>query len=337
MLDGFLATGQTTQLQDLVLETVNEDEVMLECHYQLVRNSPNLVRLLWRTMEKDDPSVQEDGVSTEQWDKLSSAILDGACPWKRLESLALPGIDITAYDFEVVIKALAPTLKDLNFETSNFDRSAWYEIQSIAPLRTTLRTLNLRGCIELKGDAVHDIMSTMTGLESFQAEWICDSDILGKRGGRELDEVDQKPWVCTRMKELAVGMVVHSYDDYDDEDDISFNDRELHLMKLLSQLTELETLNLTIGQEIQDRYPESLYYDGDDPNELGLTLEGGLDSLKTLKKLRILELSTFAWSGQEARWILDSWPRLEKIVGPRIEDPEAQSLLKDTWMEPAPR
>ncbi|KAG0036339.1 hypothetical protein BGZ83_003845 [Gryganskiella cystojenkinii] len=274
---------------------------------------------------------------------MASAILHEVCPWKRLESLALPGTEFAHYDFKLLIKALAPTLKDLNLERSNFDDDAWwYGLRSTKPLQTTLRTLNLRGCLELKGDTVHDILCTMTGLESFQAEWIGDSDILGERGGRELDEVDQKPWVCTRMKELAIGMIVFEYYDYNgtDPDDISFNDRELHLMKLLSQLTELETLNLTVGQETLDRYPESLFWDGIDPNELGLTLEQGLDSLKTLKKLRILELSTrnkFHWSDQEARWILDSWPRLEKIVGPRVKDPEAQRLLKDICVEPTPR
>ncbi|KAG0036874.1 hypothetical protein BGZ83_003592 [Gryganskiella cystojenkinii] len=144
------------------------------------------------------------------------------------------------------------------------------------------------------------------------------------------------------MKELAIGMVVHEYYDYDDEDpdDISFSDRELYLMNLLSRLTELETLNLTIGQETQDRYLESLCYDGDYPHELGLTLERDLDFAKDVRNVmdpRIVARCPFHWSEQEARWIRDSWPRLEKIVGERVEDPESQRLLSDMWMEPIPR
>ncbi|KAF9081121.1 hypothetical protein BGX23_001286, partial [Mortierella sp. AD031] len=72
---------------------------------------------------------------------------------------------------------------------------------------------------------------------------------------------------------------------------------------------------------------------------LPLTLESGLDLLSELKELRELNVEQMAHriGVKEARWMLDNWPKLEKVIGLAVkgEANEAAHLLKQErpWIE----
>ncbi|KAG0042534.1 hypothetical protein BGZ83_000351 [Gryganskiella cystojenkinii] len=296
-----------TQLQDLRLETDMDNRVMVDCHYGLIRKCPNLVRLYW-TAEDWSPNP----FSGVRMNKMAKEVEDqGSCPWKRLESLSLPGMDFKLSDFDVLINALSPTLRDLDLSWTNFDDLAWDIMYKATPSWTNLRTLNLRNCDILYGWYIHQMLCTLSGLEIFAANEFSDHDILD----------DDQPWICTRIRELSVGCLL-----FDD-------DTEPMMLQRFSGFTQLEVLNLSFSSTIvMDKIPGN-------ERHLALMLDQGLDSLKTLKQLRVLELpgrDATDWSVQEAAWIKKHWPRLEKIIGKRPLYAEAYALLEYIWAVPTP-
>ncbi|KAG0041850.1 hypothetical protein BGZ83_001232 [Gryganskiella cystojenkinii] len=313
-----------TRLRDLRLETEFYDMVMFECHFGLIRKSPDLVRLYW-TKDFFQSSYPKKARFGDQMARMAEEIRGRqgfSCPWRRLEALSLPGLEFDRDDFAIVIEALSPTLQELHLNWTSFDDDTWEALRAGGlQLQTCLRILNLRHCKWLLGLTVQDIMCTMQGLEVFSADWISDTDAVIEAS---------RHWVCTQMRELSIGIVLCE------------NTTEPHILKRLSELRQLEVLNLSLPQTAVNAYNEWMLEDGHEPQreveddlDLKLTLEQGLDALKTLKKLRVLELPgrvpMKTWSVEEAKWIKHHWPRLEKIVGKKQDNEEIRLMLADVW------
>ncbi|KAF9092983.1 hypothetical protein BGX23_003763 [Mortierella sp. AD031] len=151
---------------------------------------------------------------------------------------------------------------------------------------------------------------------------------------------------------------VHEYpDDYEDqeydeneeveeEEELSATekherceDQHRHIYKELARLTELRVLEL--GVDNIDRYDlmggnpgtylvdGRLYYNhfGPTPNTLKLSLDSGLDRLKTLKKLEV-----FGFEGVDHRigeralkWMSGTWMRLRLMRG--LQEPDKDDLF----------
>ncbi|KAG0042533.1 hypothetical protein BGZ83_000350 [Gryganskiella cystojenkinii] len=315
-----------TKLSDLTLETVDKNDVMFECQFELVRNSPDLESAIGDQIRRMASEIQQLGF----------------CPWKRLKTLSLPSVAYDDNDFKILIQALSPTLKDLHLDGSFFNSDSWKILYNATPLRTGLRSLSLKNCLEVHGSLAQTILSKLSGLERFGAEWIPVYEILGQGEYMEDTEVDDegtavaegdRSWTCTELRELSVRVI------FCPGADESGPETGMAVLEYLSRFTKLKVLNLALSTVTLEIVFQVIYEDEDEdmPEELEFTLDHGLDALRTLKKLRVLELplrwernnNKGLWSVREARWVRDNWPQLEKIIGRRPKDEEVYSMLKD--------
>ncbi|KAG0041849.1 hypothetical protein BGZ83_001231 [Gryganskiella cystojenkinii] len=318
-LSGALGYHTTTQIQELELDCIAENDVMLEVQFMLILKSPGLTRLHWRLLDEWGELSPEFAILTggDLMGKLVEEIqVEDCCPWKQLSSLTLSGMDFENQDFRILIQALAPTLKELNLNKTTFDRVSWDFLQAASPLRTTLRTLSLERC-SIDGLTTQGILCTMQGLEVFRADYITDLDVLR----------DDRPWVCTGMREFSVGFVL-----------LKAKERtEQRILARLSGFQELEVLRLSFSHRLLEWHVMDLLFFDQSLEDMRLTLRQGLGQLKSLKKLRVLELPVrreISWSVKEAKWIQKNWQRLEEIIGNEAEDEKVRLLLKGVWVVP---
>ncbi|KAG0042535.1 hypothetical protein BGZ83_000352 [Gryganskiella cystojenkinii] len=318
-LSAALEYHHTTQIQELELDCADEDDVMLKIQFMLILKSPGLTRLHWRLLDEDGEMVPEFSACTGGYHmkKLAEAIRDeDSCPWKQLSSFTLSGMDFENHDFRTLIRALAPTLKELNLNRTLFDESSWDTLQATTPLRTTLRTLSLESC-SLDGLSMQGILCTMQGLEVFRGDYITDLDVLQ----------DDRPWVCTGMREFSVAFVLLKAEER----------TEQRILARLSGFQELEILRLSYSERSLAWHTTGMDIFEQPQEDMRLTLSQGLDQLKSLKKLRVLELPVrreIGWSVKEAEWIQKHWQRLEEIIGNEAEDEKVRLLLKVVWVVP---
>ncbi|KAG0055690.1 hypothetical protein BGZ83_007697 [Gryganskiella cystojenkinii] len=93
----------------------------------------------------------------------------------------------------------------------------------------------------------------------------------------------------------------------------------------LSTLEQLEILDLNVC------YVPRAY------RILQLTLKGGLDQLRTLKRLKVLHgpdfrNQTFFWTEKEALWVLEHWPRLQTMTSVALDE-TARRILVDRGID----
>ncbi|KAG0049975.1 hypothetical protein BGZ83_005213 [Gryganskiella cystojenkinii] len=302
-----------TRIQDLRVIQDKYDRNLHELHAMLIKKSPRLLRLQWMCGLMDWFEHERSRCSPVQL-LADSVLAKKSC--QSLELLSLSAMSFENEDLRRLLSGLQETpLTSLDLSGTTFDTGAWAILRdNLTSYLTKLTTLNLKRCEEVSGTVAQDVLCSMPNLEHFEADFIIDSDI----------EQDDRPWVCCRaLKVLSIAFL--------------FNAREQNQASVLSRIASLqriEMLDLTSdflldpGQEARTGG-----IDFDDPNEgLQLSLSQGLDQLRDLKRLTTLKAPSSSyverWKEDEARWVLEHWPRMHRLGGFRFEgEREVEAIL----------
>ena len=223
---------------------------------------------------------------------------------QQLKSLYLSPTVFTNEKFKEMIQSL-PSLTSLELPNSSFDSGSLKVLKSTMQFMSTLKQLNLRGCKQATGAVVHDLMCSMTGLEVLEADKITDDDI----------SKDDRVWACSRrLWKLSVDIL--SVPRVREGE----NRRTCRQDVVLGRLSTLENLRvLKLSSSELPSLPWQ-YFRG-----LRLTLERGLDVLKTLRRLERIKCPPSwrdghtVWGEAEARWILKHWVNLKVVEGVCME------------------
>ncbi|KAG0041613.1 hypothetical protein BGZ83_001588 [Gryganskiella cystojenkinii] len=299
-IEAKLAGARTSNLRELRLSTEFHPEYPLnqDICVMLLRKSPDLLRLRWSCHAGYGASLKILAQAIEEQQQQE----DSAC--QRLKALELLHVVFRDEDFKAVLESL-PVLTELSLQGTNFDFQSWETLKEVPRYMTTLKTLDIRECRQVKGSLILTILSSISSLETFSADYIEDSDlIVGQQ--RSL-----QPWVCLGLKKLTISVY------FSDPYSLAANqatERTFH--SLLSKMEQLEELDLNYCPTFLD--PRGDCY-------LKLTLAYGLDELKSLKRLRVLKgpfylfcwdsESESMWTAKEGQWVKEHWKELNQIRG----------------------
>ncbi|KAG0037227.1 hypothetical protein BGZ83_003497, partial [Gryganskiella cystojenkinii] len=92
-----------------------------------------------------------------------------------LKALELLHVYFRNEDFKVVLESL-PVLTELGLQVTNFDFQSWETLMEVQRYMTTLQTLDIRECRQVKGPLILTILSSISSLEDFSADHIGHSD-----------------------------------------------------------------------------------------------------------------------------------------------------------------
>ncbi|GJJ72735.1 hypothetical protein EMPS_05093 [Entomortierella parvispora] len=256
----------------------------------IIMTSPELVRLSWPA-RKDIYARYTEVVPMEILAKAAKARALN-CP--RLQELSLQSASFNESDLASVMGALPSVTKlDLSFALYSFGMKSAKALTTDYPIfRTTLTELRLENC-SLGGPATLEILASLSGLKVFIASGVSSKELVK----------DNRPWVCLGLERLVLGFT----------QDINSEDKSELFLERLAKLEKLEYLNV-----------DSVYCQ----KALRLTLDGGLDRLKSLRSLTHLRGSDFhgscfKWGLAEAEWVTQHWVNM-RTFGAVAVDQEAR-------------
>ncbi|KAG0053252.1 hypothetical protein BGZ83_001422 [Gryganskiella cystojenkinii] len=301
-----------TGLQKLDIETAEvPDEDYPDLPLFLIRKSPQLKKIQWA-----DKSKREAPMAA-----LARLVQAEHCP-QGIESIGFPNRKFEERDFRTLLQVIL-VLKALDLSGTNFSSAHWTVLKQEWPHHLgTITEINIEGCAKVAGAVVQDMLCLLPNLEVFKATYVKDCNL----------EEDTRPWVCLKMRELTMAFVG------------SRGGTEPLFLSRLSALVRLETLILPMTFLSHDaeshpfmRRMQLGYYNDEDVDAdvalryvLQLTIEQGLEQLRTLRRLRSLEGTVnprSMWRREDASWAVRSWPSLEKLSGMRL-DAVAKAILK---------
>ncbi|KAG0044225.1 hypothetical protein BGZ83_010518 [Gryganskiella cystojenkinii] len=317
---------ESTRIEKLKLVTPWSDDTnnnTPQAPLFLIQKSPGLTHLAWSAMRHPfnehphDPPVAQLARSAER------GLLN--CP--RLESLSLPGtgrIEVRADDFIKVLGAL-PSLTKLDLHDAAFEHGCFtsHLQQQLPRYLVTLRELNLLGCGGLHSTDIHVILRTISSLEVFKADEILEQDFDSQRHHRQhqqgLEQIAKdRPWVCLGLRELDLA---YSRSSVTARTDRLFLDQ-------VATLTMLEILRLNTDHVYGGGGGGGFKY------PLELTLDRGMDVLKTLSRLKELQgpRPRPCWGQSEANWVSEHWTKLEILSGVVLTT-EAKSIMRNSKID----
>ncbi|KAG0041517.1 hypothetical protein BGZ83_001699, partial [Gryganskiella cystojenkinii] len=299
-IEAKLAGARTSNLRELRLSARFHPECPLnqDVCVMLLRKSPDLLRLRWSCHDSEHRAslkILSQAIEERQGQEHSSC--------QRLKALELLQ-GFSNEDFKAVLESL-PVLTELSLQGTNFDSQSWETLKEVPRYMTTLKTLDIRKCRQAKGPLILIILSSISSLEDFSADYISDSDLL-----EPLSPVVQQsplqPWVCLGLKKLAISVY------FPDPCSLAANQAtERTFYSLLSKMEQLEELDLNYCPTFLDARKDCY---------LKLTLAYGLDELKNLRRLRVLKgpSSRFGrnsnmWTAKEGQWVKEHWKGLRQI------------------------
>ncbi|KAF9575292.1 hypothetical protein EC968_003644 [Mortierella alpina] len=287
---------------------------------QWVRKCPQLRHLSWNIDEDDDGHSRLP--ARELFELFSQD-----CP--LLNELDLEHPKLTDDDLSRILTACS-AIKMFHVTGSRFGPIAF---QSLGKHFASLTTLDLRRCL-----AVTSPMNQRIMMSCFNLRWFCSSrlearDILGVNEG-QLEVADAvrhhhslgleggapdgceeqllpRDWVCTQIRFLQLYLcgLENRPPAWQDQ-----------VLSQLARLTQLDFLTLGV-----DDYTLDGTRDG-----IQLSLDRGLDQLRSLTKL-----DRFCFDGvaqdmteRDVRWMLDAWPKLERVEGRLHTDNELRRELQ---------
>ncbi|KAF9095097.1 hypothetical protein BGX23_001094 [Mortierella sp. AD031] len=167
-----------------------------------------------------------------------------------------------------------------------------YSILKVNLFRT-LRSIDVAGCDEFDGRAVHDVLVSAVHLEEIRARVMHVADFIESG----------IPWVCLGLKKFKVCIYQGTSDPVD---------WSVKMLRQLGQLKGLTALDLDtdLAPPIWKMFRELR-------KTLDLRLDVGLSELAGLRQLEMFafETATQQLGLSEARWMVEHWPRIEEIVG----------------------
>ena len=297
-MNTLLAMAPVSSLWNLVIEAGSTTHSSLQEQMLLVIKSPELRRLAWSGFWTINHLA-------EAFQKSHHRLF---C--QKLESLSIHGHgEINLIYFRRVVESL-PLLTDLDLS-----RSSGPGIISclICPYLATLRLRRLKidKCVWVTATAIQNVLCSMAGLQVLIVDCITDTAI-GE---------DPRPWICTGLRELSVGIAVCS----------GLEGYGL-ILERLATLERLESLTVLSGRSHVLSWAAAHANEVEVEN-MQLLLERGLDLLKSLKQLRTLKVdhAVTTWGVNEAQWALQNWVHL---IGLDIAvNQEAGILLQHRLLE----
>ena len=219
-----------------------------------------------------------------------------------LERLAFPGRNFEDRDLRAVLVGL-PGLSRLDLSGTDFSLDTLTMLRNDLPeTMSFLQELDLRDCHQVTGQVVQELLSSLSGLENFAADYVTDIDLLD--GGWS--------WACFGLKRLTLGVVLC---------------REMTQDLVLAQIGQLEGLR-ELDVTLRDKHPHWKSTTNKVRN-LALTLDQGLGRLRNLCRLKSFKAHShddFPWKAAEASWALQNWVALEELQL-RGLDIEARQIL----------
>ncbi|KAG0044814.1 hypothetical protein BGZ83_009910, partial [Gryganskiella cystojenkinii] len=273
---------KSVKLREITITSGEEGVVnpaMLRSQFFVFQQSPDLTLIRWTPTlatgedaggeEKGNPlKLIADEIRRQGGDRIR---------WPRLETVEIPMAKIDPEDFGVLIRMM-PRIVDLGFYGSTFNSDCWRRLSEGTPQHlNSIRVLNLGSCKKLSGSAVQEMLCSLPSLEKFKAWYIRDTDILN----------DNRAWVCRgTLRELTLAIRLETR---------SSQEMILSRVSELIQLRELYLWDLVRWENTPA------------DQQLGLTLDKGLDQLRTLQRLQVLAGPTGPsgntnWETEEMEW-----------------------------------
>ncbi|KAI8358131.1 hypothetical protein B0O80DRAFT_485225 [Mortierella sp. GBAus27b] len=256
------------------------------------------------TLTRIDSHMWGD-MSETQWGHLLLAVKDS------IQSF-VAGMNFTTPSTQLFVPAMtrhwSQTLESLSIYHSHLISS-----QDIQLILTTCPKLKKFDCLcfwlLLASHPERDESNALPGLKAM---------VKSENG----DNIDMGDWVCTELEELKL-MFADGRRESDDESVRSQQEQWTvkgirRAYQLLGRLTKLR--KLTIGWCSAFMFSESA--------NLDMTLESGLEYMKDLKSLSVLDLNFIMGVNigiPEAEWMLKNWPSLTRIEGMRHASKEKDS------------
>ncbi|KAG0045379.1 hypothetical protein BGZ83_009413 [Gryganskiella cystojenkinii] len=237
-------------MQDLTIEESEPIETERHAHLWMIENCLHLVRLRWSISNKITGGEDEDEqeIQSAPMALLSSSIVTKKI-CRQLETICLPGMEFDLEDFEILV-AILTRLTELDLSDTNFGDSEWQSLRKHPRHLGTLRVVVLEGCLDLLSSGfLQDMLCSLPALDVFKADTIVDTDTLN----------DCRTWVCLGLRELKITIE-------------------------LKEPSSLQMFQYRISKLI--KLEKCLLY-RPTSGSFRMTLEGGLDKLKTLRRLRV--------------------------------------------------
>ncbi|KAG0045544.1 hypothetical protein BGZ83_009256 [Gryganskiella cystojenkinii] len=232
---------------------------------------------------------------------------------RQLEHLDLFNATFSNVDFKELMQTCS-ALTRLVLYHSSFDASSWAILkQAIPHCVTTFKELLLAGSENLSGSAIHDILCTLSGLESFSGNYVTDIDF----------SADRRPWVCRKLQRLTLAFMISEREK-----------GQSRVFERLSNLTELTDLRLSLLPSLElcvlwPRYTSTEnfrapgFIDGDYKSCqcLEMSLDAGMGALNSLSRLTRItgpHCARIMWGEAEFQWCLEHWTRLRFVQAIRV-------------------
>ncbi|GJJ68405.1 hypothetical protein EMPS_00751 [Entomortierella parvispora] len=266
-----------SQIQDLSLH-LHDPSHSVFCAW-IVRQCPDLVRLGW--------SHADRGRNYEVMDQLVDIFQSDPTFGKKLEEITYRG-EFKNESFRCLMRSLV-RLRCLDFTSTSFDRESWMILRTMKPAHLkTLTVLRIEGCKNASSEVVHQMLCEMPSLKVFSAGEVMDKEMVE----------DLRPWACVDLEELDLRLQLTG---------LSADPpvRALVIQRYLArvgQLKRLVALRVFVPRDEKGCI-------------VAIPVEGGLDALKDLRRLRSANWIVYPpKSEEELRWCLETWPQLGSFL-----------------------
>jgi len=268
------------RIQDLRL-SFNRPETIPKFSSWIVKQCPDLVRLDWFCAQEDSGSPMEQLVDIFQKDPTFG---------KKLVDITLRQRDFKNSNLRSLMESLV-LLRRLSLSSRKFDQESWTILRTTNPDHLkTLTDLHLLNCRLLPAKAIHQMLCEMPSLKVFVAAAVEDK------------VEDLRPWVCLDMVELTLQFWITGF-----SKDPSV--RSLAIKRYLArvgQLKRLEVLRRFLPMDEQGCF-------------IPLVVEGELDALKDLRRLRDVDWARNLTGENEVRWMLENYPLMQEPMRVRLQ------------------
>ncbi|KAG0045064.1 hypothetical protein BGZ83_009679 [Gryganskiella cystojenkinii] len=340
-------TSRLTGIRDLTLEAHQFDEEDFKIKSWLIEQCPDLVRLRWslrsaqgsplRTHDafgviltrtsntamsflasqfrSDDDNDNNDNQNNNDENHGEDEPKKKSVCCQKLEMIALPGQYFDNKDFTTLLEHMVQ-ISELDLARTNFGKDAWRILQEYPNHLNSILKVNLVQCEDLSTTVIHELLCCLPNLEVLIVDALVDT---------ALSLTDRhRPWRCRRLKELDSRIVLETVPSVG----------QPLLLTRLSELVSLERWVIRSSGFSPDPllgrphlHPHRRHRRRAD-DVFQLTLDKGLDYLKTFRKLRFFQSAVrVTWGEAEADWVLDNWPDLQGLSNIDL-NPEARLLLE---------
>ncbi|KAF9170705.1 hypothetical protein BGX21_003870 [Mortierella sp. AD011] len=269
---------------------------------QLLVLCPNIRSLYWRGI------LFKVKFQVHQWVYYIEAGM-----WPLLTCLDVLGEEFYDEALSRVISRLPLSLEKLLVRATGFGRMAFNSLISAERHYNHIRELELFACSDVTSSMIQQIMVKMPALESFSANRLCVTDILGTPSETNRNDGDVgdngrhhgsgQEWVCKNLRtlRLCIDMGVAS-----DPTTLEYNERQRQVHLRLSTLQSLEILELSRNLPYRAGIVKV--------RKLDHKMNTGLRHLASLKRIRkFLFRPGQSLTTEEIEWMTDTWKSLSTV------------------------